>query len=107
METVTHSLEVIERQAKRMAKLVNTLLVLDVSRIHAGRLDLDLATSGTRLLVHADTPMPGVWDRSRFDQIVINLLSNVINRVSIGPDSADGVLTVQGLGCAAITPSAD
>ncbi|RKH24756.1 PAS domain S-box protein [Corallococcus praedator] len=96
VETVTHSLEVIERQAKRMAKLVNTLL--DVSRIHAGRLDLELeevdlaalvrdiaarfapelATSGTRLLVHADTPMPGVWDRSRLDQIVTNLLSNAI-----------------------------
>lgn len=96
LETVTHSLEVIERQAKRMAKLVNTLL--DVSRIHAGRLDLELeevdlaalvrdiaarfvpelATSGTRLRVHADTPMPGVWDRSRLDQIVTNLLSNAI-----------------------------
>ncbi|RKG85088.1 PAS domain-containing sensor histidine kinase [Corallococcus terminator] len=96
VETVTHSLEVIERQAKRMAKLVNTLL--DVSRIHAGRLDLELeevdlaalvrdiaarfapelATSGTRLRVHADTAMPGVWDRSRLDQIVTNLLSNAI-----------------------------
>ncbi|RKH72331.1 sensor histidine kinase [Corallococcus aberystwythensis] len=96
VEAVTHSLEVIERQAKRMAKLVNTLL--DVSRIHAGRLELEfeevdlaalvrdvaarfapeLATSGTRLLVHADTPVPGVWDRSRLDQIVTNLLSNAI-----------------------------
>ncbi|RYZ44993.1 MAG: HAMP domain-containing histidine kinase, partial [Myxococcaceae bacterium] len=96
VETVTHSLEVIERQAKRMAKLVNTLL--DVSRIHAGRLELELeevdlaalvrdiaarfapelATSSTRLLVRADTPMPGVWDRSRLDQIVTNLLSNAI-----------------------------
>ncbi|RKG60271.1 PAS domain S-box protein, partial [Corallococcus exercitus] len=96
VESVTHALEVIERQAKRMAKLVNTLL--DVSRIHAGRLELEfeevdlaalvrdvaarfapeLATSGTRLLVHADTPVPGVWDRSRLDQIVTNLLSNAI-----------------------------
>ncbi|GMU08146.1 PAS domain-containing sensor histidine kinase [Corallococcus caeni] len=95
-ETVTHALEVIERQAKRMAKLVNTLL--DVSRIHAGRLELEfeevdlaalvrdvaarfapeLATSGTRLAVHADTAVPGVWDRSRLDQIVTNLLSNAI-----------------------------
>lgn len=96
VEAVTHSLEVIERQAKRMAKLVNTLL--DVSRIHAGKLELEfeevdlaalvrdvaarftpeLASSGTRLLVHADTAMPGVWDRSRLDQIVTNLLSNAI-----------------------------
>ncbi|WP_254627498.1 ATP-binding protein [Myxococcus sp. CA040A] len=96
METVAHSLETIERQAKRMAKLVTTLL--DVSRIHAGRLDLELeevdlaalvrdiaarfspelATSGARLRVHADTPMPGVWDRSRLDQIVTNLLANAI-----------------------------
>ncbi|WP_375745990.1 ATP-binding protein [Corallococcus interemptor] len=96
VESVTHSLEVIERQAKRMAKLVNTLL--DVSRIHAGRLELEfeevdlaalvrdvaarfapeLATSGTRLQLHADTAMPGVWDRSRLDQIVTNLLSNAI-----------------------------
>ncbi|MBN8466786.1 PAS domain S-box protein [Corallococcus exiguus] len=96
VEAVTHSLEVIERQAKRMAKLVNTLL--DVSRIHAGKLELEfeevdlaalvrdvaarfapeLATSGTRLQVHADTAMPGVWDRSRLDQIVTNLLSNAI-----------------------------
>ncbi|RKG98512.1 sensor histidine kinase [Corallococcus carmarthensis] len=96
VETVTHSLEVIERQAKRMAKLVNTLL--DVSRIHAGRLELEfeevdlaalvrdvaarfapeLATSGTRLQLHADRAMPGVWDRSRLDQIFTNLLSNAI-----------------------------
>ncbi|WP_223634831.1 GAF domain-containing sensor histidine kinase [Corallococcus sp. EGB] len=96
VEAVTHSLEVIERQAKRMAKLVNTLL--DVSRIHAGRLELEfeevdlaalvrdvaarftqeLATSGTRLQVHADTAMPGEWDRSRLDQIITNLLSNAI-----------------------------
>ncbi|AFE08174.1 sensory box histidine kinase [Corallococcus coralloides DSM 2259] len=96
VDAVTHSLEVIERQAKRMAKLVNTLL--DVSRIQAGKLELEfeevdlaalvrdvaarfapeLATSGTRLQVHADTAMPGVWDRSRLDQIVTNLLSNAI-----------------------------
>ncbi len=96
LEAVSHSLEVIERQAKRMAKLINTLL--DVSRIQAGRLELEfeevdlaalvrdiaarfapeLATSGTRLQVHADTAMPGVWDRSRLEQIVTNLLSNAI-----------------------------
>lgn len=124
-ETVAHSVEGIERQALRMAKLVNTLL--DVSRIHAGRLELELeevdlaalvrdiaarfapelALSGATLQVHADTPMPGLWDRSRLDQIVTNLLSNAIKygerkpiEIQVGGDARTALLEVrdQGIG---------
>ncbi|WNZ61376.1 HAMP domain-containing sensor histidine kinase [Myxococcus sp. MxC21-1] len=124
-ETVTQSVEGIERQAMRMAKLVNTLL--DVSRIHAGRLELELeevdlaalvrdiaarfapelALSGATLQVHADTPMPGLWDRSRLDQIVTNLLSNAIKygeskpiEIQVGGDARTALLEVrdQGIG---------
>lgn len=124
-ETVTQSVEGIERQAMRMAKLVNTLL--DVSRIHAGRLELELeevdlaalvrdiaarfapelALSGATLRVHADTPMPGIWDRSRLDQIVTNLLSNAIKygegkpiEIQVGGDARTALLEVrdQGIG---------
>ncbi|MFP2956884.1 PAS domain S-box protein [Myxococcus sp. 1LA] len=124
-ETVARSVEGIERQAMRMAKLVNTLL--DVSRIHAGRLELELeevdlaalvqdiaarftpelALSGATLRVHADTPMPGIWDRSRLDQIVTNLLSNAIKygegkpiEIQVGGDARTALLEVrdQGIG---------
>ncbi|AEI64625.1 sensor histidine kinase [Corallococcus macrosporus] len=124
-ETVARSVEGIERQAMRMAKLVNTLL--DVSRIHAGRLELELeevdlaalvrdiaarfapelALSGAALQVHADTPMPGLWDRSRLDQIVTNLLSNAIKygegkpiEMQVSGDARTALLEVrdQGIG---------
>jgi signal transduction histidine kinase len=89
-------LENVERQTRRLARLVDELL--DVSRIQAGRLQLVLepvdlvavcheviarfateaARSGSTVELHADTPATGMWDRSRIDQVVSNLLSNAV-----------------------------
>ncbi len=85
-----------ERQTRRLGRLVDALL--DVSRIQAGRLELqkeplDLAAiareavalltddarrAGCELRVEADDGLVGRWDRARIEQLVTNLLSNAI-----------------------------
>ncbi len=88
------SLETAVRQANRMAALIDKLL--DLSRIRAGRLDLQLeqvdlaevvreicaqtaeerAHAGCELELTAEGPVVGRWDRGRLEQVVANLLSN-------------------------------
>ena len=88
-------LEVVERNSRRLLRLVNTLL--DFSRLEAGRVEAsyeptdlaavtsDLASSfrstmergGLRLVVVADPLDEPVWvDREMWEKIVLNLLSN-------------------------------
>jgi signal transduction histidine kinase len=89
-------LERIKRQVNRLGALVESLL--DVSRITAGRLALELADvelggvvaevvarlrddaarSGATIEVVSNGEIVGRWDRLRIDQIVTNLLSNAI-----------------------------
>ncbi|WP_437987545.1 sensor histidine kinase [Sorangium sp. So ce117] len=84
------------RQAARLTRLNSELL--DVSRIHAHRLPLeveevdlgaivrdaiarfklDLARAGCAVSLRDGGPIVGLWDRSRIDQIVTNLLANAI-----------------------------
>lgn len=93
---VPRSLETIEKQCKRLTRLVETLL--EVSRIQAGQLELELeemdlsllarevaarfATelekSRCELVLRAEAPVMGHWDVSRVDQILTHLLSNAI-----------------------------
>ncbi|MDC0742526.1 AAA family ATPase [Polyangium mundeleinium] len=84
------------RQIKRLDNLVDMLL--DVSRIQAGRLELNtsrvdlcelvadvvanlgdqIARCGSTLTVRAEAPVIGRWDPHRLEQIVTNLLTNAI-----------------------------
>ncbi len=95
-ERLESKLEVVDRQERRLAKLVDRLL--DISRLTAGRLELeleevdlaalvrDVATrfeedfrrAGSPLQVRAEGPVIGLWDRMRLEEVVTNLLSNAL-----------------------------
>jgi signal transduction histidine kinase len=102
------SLKIINRQIDRMAKLVEDLL--DVSRLQAGRLSLELERFDMSQLVRETCDrmtvlsqqhtlkleMPelleGVWDRGRLDQVITNLISNAIR---YSPEGGEVLVRVQ------------
>jgi signal transduction histidine kinase len=85
-----------DAQTERLARLINQLL--DVTRLTAGRLQLDLEDvdlgevartvadqsreplerGGCVLSLAAEQPVAGRWDRLRLEQLVTNLLANAI-----------------------------
>ncbi|WP_257458561.1 GAF domain-containing sensor histidine kinase [Archangium lipolyticum] len=95
-QTAQRALRTAEQQTRKLAGLIKELL--EVSRIHAGRLHLQLewmdlssvlrevierhGQSLTRaecpLTLHVQEAVTGRWDRSRLEQVVGNLLSNAI-----------------------------
>jgi len=100
-ERLLRMLESSNKQITRLVKLMNNLL--DVSRISAGKLDLELSDVNLRDLVREvlevmrpemeqakcpvrlnepagmlEHPIIGRWDRYRLEQVIVNLLSNAI-----------------------------
>ncbi len=95
-ERLTNRLTIVDDQSKRLTRLINELL--DISRIGAGRLELEpaptdlaaltrhvaeqfqeeLAVAHCPLTLHADTPVVGNWDPARIEQVITNLLTNAM-----------------------------
>jgi signal transduction histidine kinase len=104
-ERTKEKLESIDRQVDRLSRLIGELM--DVSRIQAGRLRLELeevdlaavvrdvvaryadeaARAGEHVELHADDAVSGRWDRMRMEQVVTNLLTNAIKFGAGGPIS--------------------
>jgi PAS domain S-box-containing protein len=120
LEAIAPRLSTAERQVERLTGLINNLL--DISRITAGRLDLDLeavdlsavarevgsrfreelARVGSAFEIDDDGPCVGQWDRMRIEQIVTNLLSNAVKygagnpiRLGVSGDKETAVLTIR------------
>jgi signal transduction histidine kinase len=126
--TLLPVLESAKRQTRRLSSLVEDLL--DVSRITSRRLVLRLEqvdlcelvretadrfrpqaeSAHSQLVVKADGPMIGRWDRLRIDQVISNLLSNAIKyglgkpitvRVERVDETARLIVRDEGIGIAA------
>jgi PAS domain S-box-containing protein len=118
-------LRAIERQAHRLTRLIYSLL--DVSRINAGRLELDFQKvdlaavvrdvcdrfeeesiqAGCQLICELPEGLVGRWDPTRLDQVITNLVANGIKygagkpvRLSVTRDEDRVHVTVsdQGIG---------
>lgn len=108
---VLDAVETAERQVRRLAVLIEMLL--DVSRIHAGRLriartSVDLAQvardvvrhvredarrAGSAVNLHAPNPVVGHWDPARLEQLLTNLVDNAIKYGAGKPVDIDVALT--------------
>jgi signal transduction histidine kinase len=100
---VSRMLEIMAREERRVARLVDNLL--DLGRIRSGQLELELSSfdlcelvrevgtqvedqavaAGSTLSFDLRGPVVGLWDRSRLNQVISNLIANAIKYGQGGP----------------------
>jgi len=124
-QDVEEGLAMIADQADRLSKMLN--LMLDVSRIEAGQLQLDLVPTDLRamlinmargiqstterhqIVVHSPDGVIGHWDARRLEEVVQNLLGNAVKysprgeievRLETDASSATVVVRDHGMGLA-------
>ena len=126
-EVIVSRLESADAQTERLARLINQLL--DVTRMTAGRMQLDLEQvdlaevvstvvaqsrpalqqAGCELELASDPSVVGRWDRMRLEQLFTNLMANAAKygagrpvQVTVSGSDSDGQLTVRdhGIGIA-------
>ena len=115
LEQIERVLRRTDRQLDRLLQLVNDLL--DVAQIHAGKIALHLeqvdlaavvneivehfrdpiAQSGSQVDIYAVGSVIGLWDRSRLEQVVANLLGNALK---FGDGKAIAITVTQRAGAA-------
>ena len=94
--SATRLMDIIDREERRLARLIDDLL--DMARVRSGQLVLDLEyvdlcgvlqdvttrmsmeaeRAGCTLQVDAADSLVGHWDRARLDQVITNLVGNAI-----------------------------
>jgi PAS domain S-box-containing protein len=112
-ETLPRTLELIEREDRRLSRLVTELLDLgqwrssqldlafedvslaDVVQEVVKRLGAELAACGSPLTITAQPDVIGEWDRFRLEQVVTNVLFNAI-KFGLGEPIEISVATVDG-----------
>jgi signal transduction histidine kinase len=92
----TRMLQIMAKEERRVARLIDDLL--DLGRIRSGQLELDLSSfdlcdlvrevsqqmeaqadgAGSKVHLEMHGPVCGRWDRSRLNQVLSNLLANAI-----------------------------
>jgi signal transduction histidine kinase len=95
-DSSSRAFDVIQREDRRLSRFIEELL--DISRLRAGRLQLqlesvnlgevlqdvvkrlgaELTASGSPLMITAAPNVVGEWDRFRMDQLITNVLSNAV-----------------------------
>ncbi|MFP2905596.1 AAA family ATPase, partial [Pyxidicoccus sp. 3LFB2] len=122
-EPALRAMRTIDSQSLKLATLIEELL--DISRIHAGRLDLDLEEVDLAAVIHrvaeklreplvragctldldVEGPIVGHWSAHRLEQVLLNLLSNALKfgagkpiHVAAGADGGTAWLCVRDRG---------
>jgi signal transduction histidine kinase len=82
---VTNLLDVTRLQSRVLELSPEPFDLRDLAAEVAGRFRDELARADRNLVLEADDPLPGSWDRLALDQVLTNLASNAVRYGRTGP----------------------